>query len=164
MNEGKYEGKVILDACCGSKMFWFNKNHPNALYVDKRKEEVRVCDGRTVRISPDLIADFKSLPFKDRSFHLVVFDPPHLRGAGKKGWQAVKYGTLGTDWKSELSQGFRECYRVLKKNGTLIFKWNEESIKVNEVISIVGVEPLIGHRTRQASKTIWLTFFKGGPQ
>jgi hypothetical protein len=23
------KGKFILDACCGPKLFWFNKNHPN---------------------------------------------------------------------------------------------------------------------------------------
>lgn len=26
--------KFILDACCGSRMFWFNKAHPNAVYMD----------------------------------------------------------------------------------------------------------------------------------
>lgn len=29
--------KLILDACCGSKMFWFNKEHPDALYMDNRQ-------------------------------------------------------------------------------------------------------------------------------
>ena len=28
--------KLILDACCGGKMFWYNKNHPSVLYVDNR--------------------------------------------------------------------------------------------------------------------------------
>jgi|GEM_PF-4955529 len=31
------EGKFILDACCGSRMFWFNKKHPNTLYMDIRE-------------------------------------------------------------------------------------------------------------------------------
>ena len=30
--------KFILDACCGGRCFWFNKEHPNTLYVDIRKE------------------------------------------------------------------------------------------------------------------------------
>lgn len=34
--------KLILDACCGGRMFWFNKKHPNALYVDQRKFERQV--------------------------------------------------------------------------------------------------------------------------
>jgi len=28
--------KFILDACCGGRMFWFDKHHPNALYIDNR--------------------------------------------------------------------------------------------------------------------------------
>ena len=26
----------ILDACCGSRMFWFDKDHKDTLYMDKR--------------------------------------------------------------------------------------------------------------------------------
>lgn len=28
--------KEILDACCGAKMFYFNKDNPNVLFMDKR--------------------------------------------------------------------------------------------------------------------------------
>lgn len=28
--------KLILDACCGSRMFWFDKHNPLVLFVDKR--------------------------------------------------------------------------------------------------------------------------------
>ena len=27
--------KRVLDACCGSRMFWFDPNNPDADYVDK---------------------------------------------------------------------------------------------------------------------------------
>lgn len=37
-------GKLILDACCGSRMFWFNKHNPLALFVDKRSEIVTAKD------------------------------------------------------------------------------------------------------------------------
>lgn len=152
--------KLILDACCGSKMFWFDKKNPRVLYVDKRKEEHILCDGRILKIDPDLQADFKNLPFKNNSFYLVVFDPPHLIGAGKTGWQAKKYGSLEKTWENELKKGFDECYRVLKKNGTLIFKWNEQSVKVKKIIKLINKQPLFGHRTMQNNKTIWLAFFK----
>ena len=33
------ENKFILDACCGCRMMWNNKQHPNVLYMDIRKEE-----------------------------------------------------------------------------------------------------------------------------
>lgn len=76
--------KKILDATCGSRMIWFNENHPLALYVDRREVEDEVIwtasDGSRTRyltVKPDVIADFTELPFEDNSFYLVVFDPPH---------------------------------------------------------------------------------------
>jgi hypothetical protein len=143
-------------------MFWFDKKNPLVVFGDKRKTKFVACDGRTVDICPDQILDFTNLPFENDSFYHVVFDPPHLKGAGKNGWMAQKYGSLGSDWKKELKKGFDECYRVLKPFGTLVFKWNEESIKVSELIKILGKEPLYGHRTRQSSKTIWMAFMKAG--
>ena len=31
--------KKILDACCGSRMCWFDKGNPDALFLDCRSEE-----------------------------------------------------------------------------------------------------------------------------
>ena len=28
----------VLDACCGSRMFWFDKQDDRALFVDKRRD------------------------------------------------------------------------------------------------------------------------------
>lgn len=36
--------KVILDASCGSRMFWFDKHNPNVTYMDKRNETVTAPD------------------------------------------------------------------------------------------------------------------------
>jgi ubiquinone/menaquinone biosynthesis C-methylase UbiE len=142
-------------------MFWFNKNHPSVVFMDIRKtEKIKACDGRTIHVNPDIVADFRNIPFPAQTFYHVIFDPPHLRGAGKNGWMAQKYGALGSDWREVISEGFHECMRVLKPYGTLIFKWNEHSIKVSEVIKVIGVEPLYGHRTLQSSKTIWMAFLK----
>lgn len=60
----------ILDMCCGSRMFWFNKQDTRALFTNIRAEEHELCDGRRLVISPDLISDFRSLPFADSSFQL----------------------------------------------------------------------------------------------
>lgn len=57
-----------------------------------------------------------------------------------------------------------ECMRVLKANGTLIFKWNEYEIKVSEVLKIIPYKPLFEHTTGQQSKTIWMTFMKNGEE
>ncbi|MNM49633.1 Methyltransferase domain protein [compost metagenome] len=147
----------ILDACCGSRMFWFDRNHKDTLYMDNRELETTLCDGRKLVVNPDLQADFTDMPFDDESFYLVVFDPPHLIKAGESSWLAKKYGKLGQDWKSDIAQGFKECMRVLKPNGTLIFKWNEDQIKLSEILKVIDYKPLFGDRR---SKTHWLTFMK----
>lgn len=152
--------KPILDACCGGKMFWFDKSNPSVLFADIRRKNYTACDGRKIKIQPDIEMDFRKMPFEDNRFHMVVFDPPHLRGAGKSGWMAQKYGSLGPEWRDDIKSGFNECMRVLRLNGTLIFKWNEEKILVSELIKLLGVNPLFGHRTRQSSKTIWMAFMK----
>lgn len=155
--------KIVLDACCGSRMMWFDKNNPLALFVDNRAEVLTAKDRdkiRTIEIKPDVIADFTDLPFEDNSFHIVVFDPPHLKTLGETSWMAKKYGKLPKDWQIVISKGFEECMRVLKTNGTLIFKWNESEIKASEVLSAIRYTPLFGHTTGRQSKTIWMCFLK----
>lgn len=147
----------ILDATCGSRMIWFDKQNPDVLYMDNRKLTDILCDGRVLNINPDVIADFRNMPFPDNTFYLVVFDPPHLLKAGKNSWLAKKYGVLSQNWKQDIAQGFNECTRVLKPNGTLIFKWNEEQVKLSEVLKAIGQKPLFGNRR---SKTHWLVFMK----
>lgn len=155
--------KRILDACCGSRMFWFDKQNHDVLFVDKRSETLTAKDRdkiRTIEVSPDVVADFTNLPFEDNSFYMVVFDPPHLYKLGETSWLAKKYGILPDNWKEVISNGFDECMRVLKPNGTLIFKWNEHDIKVSEVLNIISYKPLFGHTTGRQSKTMWMAFMK----
>jgi hypothetical protein len=149
---------VILDACCGSKMFWFNREQPDTVFMDNRRLETTLCDGRILRVAPDIIGDFRNIPFPDASFKLVVFDPPHLIQAGEKSWMRLKYGCLEKDtWKSDIKRGFTECMRVLDEYGVLIFKWNEEQIKLKDVLTAIGETPLIGDKR---AKTHWLVFMK----
>ena len=111
----------ILDPCCGSRMMWFDRDHPNVTFGDARRETLTLTDRshghqngtRTLKIEPDTILDFCSLPYADGTFKLVAFDPPHLVRAGPKSWLAANYGKLSADWKSYLSKGFAECFRVL---------------------------------------------------
>jgi len=161
-----YRNKFILDACCGGKMFWFNKKHPNAFYIDIRKEEKGFVKERpNFEIRPDAIMDFRKLEFADRSFKLVVFDPPHIKFRGYKSWAAQKYGALNAEsWAADLKKGFDECWRVLEDHGILIFKWSTErdsrSIKVKEVLQLLEKKPLFGHTTGKSGNTIWMCFMK----
>jgi len=138
-------------------MFWFDKEHEDVLYMDNRQLNTTLSDGRTLNVNPDVVADFRDMPFDDDSFHLVVFDPPHLIKAGENSWLAKKYGKLDDLWQFDIKQGFNECMRVLKKNGTLIFKWNEDQIPLQEVLQAIDASPLFGNRR---SKTHWLVFMK----
>lgn len=159
----------ILDATCGSRMMWFDKNCPHVLYCDKRRidgEAIWTGNGkngisiRHLNIRPDRIVDFTAMPFPDETFSLVVFDPPHLKHGGDKAWLVRKYGKLDKGWPSMLRDGFRECMRVLKPNGTLIFKWCEIQIPVGKVWDAIGARPLFGTRSGKRAGTIWATFFK----
>lgn len=76
----------ILDACCGSKMFYFDKTNPNVTFMDIRRYSDILCDGRKLEIKPDIIGDFRNMQFSNDEFDLVVFDPPHLVKAGDKSW------------------------------------------------------------------------------
>ena len=126
--------------------------------MDNRELEDTLCDGRKLVIKPDVLADFRNIPYKDNSFKLVVFDPPHLIKAGEKSWLAKKYGKLNKSWPTDLKQGFDECMRVLEPEGVLIFKWNEEQIKLSELLDAIGQQPLFGDKR---GKTHWLVFMKG---
>lgn len=68
--------KPILDACCGGKMFWFDKRNPNVEFCDIRNMETTLCDGRNFEVKPDTVCDFTNMPFADNTYRLVVFDPP----------------------------------------------------------------------------------------
>lgn len=149
--------KRILDVCCGSKMFWFQKDREDTVYMDIRELEDTLCDGRKLEIKPDIIGDFRNIPFSDNSFKLVVFDPPHLAKAGTKSWIVKKYGKLNDNWKEDIKKGFDECMRVLEPYGVLVFKWNEEQIKLSEILKNIEYKPLFGN---QRAKTHWLVFMK----
>lgn len=153
--------KYVLDACCGGRMFWFQKQHPQTLYIDVRKQPKGFCKNRlNFSIQPDLIADFRKLPFKEGTFKLIVYDPPHLFHLGETSDMAKKYGVLEADWRLDLSQGFNELWRVLAPGGTLIFKWNEQQIPLKTVLALFKERPLFGHPTAKSGRTIWCVFFK----
>ena len=155
-----YKNKYILDACCGGKTFWFDKQHPNAIYLDRRSEQHKLNYKRNKQhmvVNPDVVGDFTDLPFDDESFKLVVFDPPHKQ-FNESSIMYKKYGTLDEGWRDDLRRAFSECFRVLEQNGVLIFKWAESGIKVEDILALTDKEPLFGHRTTRT--TVWVTFMK----
>ena len=158
-----FSDKKILDVTCGARSIWFDKHHPAAVYCDKRQEEYHGLwknSDCTLSINPDIICDFTDLPFQDNSFSLVVFDPPHLMEAKETSWLVKKYGKLYDGWPTMLRDGFKECMRVLKPDGVLIFKWSEHDLPAAKVWDAIGEKPLFGHRSGKTSGTFWGCFMK----
>ncbi len=160
-----HSGKLVLDACCGGRMFWYEKENQNVLFMDKREVEKGAFPNNwnpNWCVKPDVIADFRDMPFPDKSFKLIIYDPPHLTSGSEKSVINKKYGLLNKEtWKEDIIEGFKECWRVLDEHGTLIFKWNEANIKASDLIKSFPVKPLFGDFTGKTGKTIWFTFMKG---
>lgn len=160
--------KTILDVCCGSRMFWFDRKDPRCIYVDKRMERHFAADcsvkngEREIIVAPDIRSDFTSLPFRNDVFAHVVFDPPHLQRNGGTSWLLKKYGVLRGEWREMIRKGFAECFRVLRPKGVLVFKWNEIEVPLREILEMTPEQPLYGHRTGRQAKTHWVAFIKEG--
>ena len=147
----------ILDACCGSKMFWFNKENPLVTFMDIREEQFEI-HGKKINVKPDVVGDFRDMPFGDNTYDLVVFDPPHLKWAGPNSIMKAQYGQLDKDaWPDDIKKGFEECFRVLKPNGIMIFKWASVQVPLKEVLKLAPKEPLFGQKR---NTTHWLVFNK----
>ena len=157
------ESKFILDATAGFRMMWYNKKHPNCIYLDQRPE----CE-------PDIVGDFRDLnQFKDETFKLIVFDPPHIirMGASNANMQR-EFGKLEPEtWQGDLKKAFNELWRVLAPYGILIFKWSNRYIPSDKVIKLAPEKPLFyqvsankkigssGKRIRRVH-TLWFCFMK----
>ena len=148
-------------------MMWFDKQDDRCLFADRRRETMNIDHHPSQKnrnpkvVNPDQIHDFRDMPYKDESFHHIVFDPPHVRGISMKSVTGFSYGSLNKDtWRDDIRTGLSECFRVLKPNGTLIFKWNEVDIPLREVLALTTEKPLYGHRSGKAAKTHWVAFIK----
>lgn len=161
-------GGRVLDPACGGRMMWFNRRHPDVVFGDRRSETLTVTDRshgnaagtRTLHIDPDVVMDFRALPYADGVFKLIAFDPPHLVRAGPRSWLAAKYGKLSADWRDDLRQGFAECFRVLSTDGVLCFKWSETQVRLREVLALTPHQPLFGNTSGKKAGTHWIVFMQ----
>ena len=163
------KNKFILDACCGCRMMWNNKNHPNTLYMDIRKEEKGFIEHKACKnyeVNPDIVGDFTNLPkeVKERKFKLIVWDVPHFRSRKLTGILLKKFGGLHPEtWQSDLKKGFKELWSVLDDYGTLIFKFSDSQIKFNKVMVLFPEQPLFYNKVNSTggkSETKWFCFMK----
>lgn len=160
----------ILDATCGGRSIWCDgqKDHENTLYIDRREVSPDEFKHRNYSVEPDEIQDFRDLPYPDGSFNLVVFDPPHKKLANGMdsitGVMNRQYGALHAEtWQSDIRAGFEELWRVLSPAGTLVFKFAENQIPFDDILSLAPAEPLFGTTTKNTKNgvhTRWFVFYK----
>lgn len=152
----------ILDACCGGRMWWWDKDHPLAVYMDNREAPRGTrADRPNWNVEPDILGDFRAMPFTDGAFRLVVFDPPHIVRDALLGNVSRQYGALpkATE-QDDLRRGFAECWRVLAPGGTLVFKWAGDVARVQPYFPAT---PIVGTRSAprgNALGTRWFVFYK----
>jgi len=158
--------KFILDAGCGSRMFWINKNHPNTIYIDKRKEPKGFIKTKpNLEINPDIICDITKLPkeLKSKRFKLIIWDTPHFKAKNLTGIMLKQYGSLNPEtWKEDLKNSFNELWGILDNYGILLFKFANYHIKFKEVLELFPEKPLIYNKTSSKgnSSTKWFCFMK----
>ena len=154
--------KPILDPASSMRAFYFDKQDDRVVFGDIREDETHLLtNGQTITIKPDQVMDFRAIPYPDESFQCVVFDPPHMLGLSEKSWMRKKYGVLEKDtWQDDIRRGFTECFRVLKPSGTLIFKWNEVSILLKDILALTDQKPVLGHPSGKRMGTHWVLFIK----
>jgi len=151
----------ILDACCGGRHWWWDKAHPLAVYMDERTVPLGNEWRATWECKPDVVGDFRAMPFGDEIFQLVLFDPPHIvRKNLETKWSTRFYGALNPEtWQDDLRAGFAECWRVLAAGGSLIFKWSGD---VSRCSPHFPAQPIVGTRGKptDGDPTSWFVFYK----
>lgn len=147
----------ILDLSAGNRAVWFQKDHPDAVYVDVRPE-----------VEPTIVADARALPAEVGSdYDLIVFDPPHKNNAG--GNMVRNYGAWTHQEIREIIAGTaKEAHRVSKADALMAFKWNDHSLKLETALRLIAPwwEPLFGHgvsgQQRHQSMTSWVMLRRRG--
>ena len=153
--------KYICDVCCGGRMMWFDKDNKNTIYCDIReceKGHIEYCTNWSCK--PDIICDYRDLPFEDNKFKLILWDIPHIiKDSG--GIINKKYGSLGENWKEDTTKAFKEIWRCLDLHGVLIFKYSDLNIKVGDMLKCFNQKALFGTRTKKAvNSTYFIVFMK----
>jgi hypothetical protein len=170
---------MILDATAGNRTMWRVKQRENIIYIDIE---------RLLRIKPTIYADNTQTPFLDKSFSMIIYDPPHNYGEIDNlralypsevkrqkeehgstpftyyGWD--KYKTK-LELKAHIWKALQEFSRILTDDGMLIFKWCELAIPMRNISSLfegwqelINIEAAAKKHTLGKHQTYWLFLSK----
>ncbi|MGH9787848.1 MAG: class I SAM-dependent methyltransferase, partial [Candidatus Acidiferrales bacterium] len=109
----------ILDATVNKRRFWRgSKRRVTGLDID-------------AHYKPDVVGDNTTMPFPDKDFDVVVYDPPHIPNQGKDNTKDFNK-RFGLVLRSPKENGYtfshtfppfvREAFRVLRPEGILLCK------------------------------------------
>jgi hypothetical protein len=170
---------MILDATAGNRSIYQYKKSENIIFIDIEKQ---------LWTKPTMFADSRKLPFKDKTFHTVIFDSPHDWGGdpfdftmGKflksrqwgrtKPYQFTYYGWDKYKYKAEIIkyiyESQKEFARVTTDTGLLIVKWCEVRFTIDRLLTILTEWRLLieipvhdPNHTYGESQTYWLIMEK----
>jgi hypothetical protein len=144
---------MILDAGCGNRAMWQEKNNPDIVFIDIEKQ---------LSFKPNIFTSNTSLPFKNESMDTVFFDPPfkwncddhpffsfpniQLRNAmypdikdnrQHTGYYGIERYKNRTELVAYIYRAEKELYRILKHDGVLWIRWCEMvNMTHNQVLTI----------------------------
>jgi SAM-dependent methyltransferase len=115
----RHTPEAILDATVNKRRFWVGSTRPvTGMDIDPRHK-------------PDVVGDFRAMPFADESFDVVVFDPPHVPNQGRDQQKDFR-DRFGLGETSGAATGYSlshlyppfcaEAFRVLRPEGVLFAK------------------------------------------
>lgn len=120
------DGAEVADVTWGKGAFWSKAS--NGRFKVKGSDVSPNIGGKDGIV----LADFRSLPYEDASFDVVVLDPPYVHNPGKHMTDS-RYNNAETtggmshnDIRELYRDGMREALRVLKPGGRLLVKGKDE--------------------------------------
>jgi 23S rRNA G2069 N7-methylase RlmK/C1962 C5-methylase RlmI len=72
----------------------------------------------------------------------------------------LEYSNLYATGANPHLEVLKRCFDLLKPNGTLIFKWNEVSIPLKDILSLTPEKAVCGHPSGKRMGTHWVLFLK----
>ena len=117
--------KDIIELHCKNSIdldpMFYKGNFYKSIPIPVHRYDINPLDNNTIQ------GDARHLPIKDKAVESMILDPPFLFGlhGNTKNYYSSKTHGIFENW-NELRELYvdilKEAYRILKRNGTLIFK------------------------------------------